>query len=72
MLQHDLQHAQTRPTTAPKSDAAKRFAAGLHMDLDVAPNGKAVRHDRFFDQVCERGALMAARPDGWSRMGHRA
>lgn len=48
----DMQHDQRRTahiqlTTLPKSDTPKRMVAGLHAELALGANGKALRHDRL-------------------------
>lgn len=47
-MQHDL-FSPSDPSflNEPKPDAAKRFAAGVHIELGLAANGKALRHDRL-------------------------
>lgn len=46
MLHNASLPADLRPAIDPKPDTAKRLAAGLCMELELARNGKALRPDR--------------------------
>ncbi|KQP35414.1 hypothetical protein [Pseudorhodoferax sp. Leaf274] len=62
-MQHDrLDTAEPIQQMESPTCAAKRMAAGLHAELGLAANGKALRHDRLGPWDTDRAARRDARP----------
>lgn len=63
-MHYDASPADSSFAIDPKPDTAKRLAAGLCMELELARNGKALRHDRY--DVFDEGSGRHAAAGTWS------